>query len=147
MLGLYRYHVKSLLWPLLSCTEQMWASIQNSTISIRAYDKERRDVSDYDFFFSAGFHGIKGAVKHQSVTKKMDIIGFHSAEGHCYLQYSQPYSTASKITKWIDNLCTTVFLYTYDVDEQISTEDNQYGSNTRPGSLTTTPRRQCGSIR
>jgi len=47
-------------------TEQRWASIQDPTIPIGAYNKERREVCDYDFFFSAGFHGIKGEVQYHS---------------------------------------------------------------------------------
>jgi len=58
----------------------------------------------------------------------MDIRGHYSAEGHCYLQYSQLYLAAFEITEWIDNMFPTIRLLTYDVDEQISAEDEQYGS-------------------
>jgi len=34
----------------------------------------------------------------QSVTKKMDIRGLHSTEGHCYFQYSQLYPASFEIT-------------------------------------------------
>jgi len=44
----------------------------------------------------------------QFVTNKIYIRGLHSAEGHCYLQYSQLYSTSFEITNWIDNLITTI---------------------------------------
>ena len=37
-----------------------------SSIPIRAYNKERRDVCDCDFIVSARFHGINSAVKHHS---------------------------------------------------------------------------------
>ena len=47
----------------------------------------------------------------QSVTNKMDIRGPHSAGGHCYLQYSQLYSTSFEVTNWIDNLITTIFCW------------------------------------
>ena len=36
----------------------------------------------------------------------MYICGFHSAHGHCDLQYSQLYSAPFKIINLIDNLCT-----------------------------------------
>jgi len=39
----------------------------------------------------------------------MVIQGHHSADSHCYLQYSQPYSPSFEITKRIDNLFTTIF--------------------------------------
>ena len=97
-------------------------------------------MCEYDFFFSAGFNGIKGAVKHQSVTKRINIKGLHSAEGHGYLQYSQLYSSAFVMTNWIDDLFTPIFLFTYYVDELISTEDNQYGSKQWAVWLTTMPR-------
>jgi len=45
----------------------------------------------------------------QFVTTRMDIRGLHSAEGHCYHQYSQPYSTSFEITNWIEYLITTIF--------------------------------------
>jgi len=38
----------------------------------------------------------------------MHLRGIHSAEGHCYLQYSQLYSFSFKITNSIDNLFTTI---------------------------------------
>jgi hypothetical protein len=41
-------------------------------------------------------------------TNKMDIRGFHSTAGHCYLQYSQLYSASFEITNWIDNLFITI---------------------------------------
>jgi hypothetical protein len=34
----------------------------------------------------------------QFVTNQMDIRGLHSAEGHCYLQYSQLFSASFEIT-------------------------------------------------
>jgi hypothetical protein len=64
----------------------------------------------------------------QSVTRKMDITGLHSAEGHCSLQYSQLYSTSSEIADSIDHLITIIILFTDDVNEQTSAEDNEYGS-------------------
>jgi hypothetical protein len=45
----------------------------------------------------------------QFVTRKMDISGLHSAEGYCYLQYSQLYSTLFHIPNWIDYLIPTIF--------------------------------------
>jgi len=39
----------------------------------------------------------------------MDTRGLHSAEGHCYLQYSQLYSASFEFTNCIDNLFTTIF--------------------------------------
>jgi len=45
-----------------------------------------------------GFMDQRCSETPQSVTKKMDIRGLHSAEGHCYLQYSQPYSASFEIT-------------------------------------------------
>jgi len=45
----------------------------------------------------------------QFETNKLDIRGLHSAEGHCYLQYSQLYTVSFEITKWIDKLFTTIF--------------------------------------
>jgi len=44
----------------------------------------------------------------QFMTYKMDIRGLHSAEGHCYLQYSQLYSTSFEITNWIDYSVQTI---------------------------------------
>jgi hypothetical protein len=99
------------------------------------------------FIFSAGFNGIKGAVKHQSVTKKMDRRGLYCPEGHCYLQYSQLYSAAFEITNWNDNVFTTLFWFTHDVDELISAEDTQSGSNMWVVWVTTMPRWPSGSIR
>jgi len=46
---------------------------------------------------------------------------------------------------WLFDYCH--LLFTYDVDEWISAEDNQYGSNQWAVWLTTMPRRQCGSVR
>jgi len=43
------------------------------------------------------------------MTNRMDIRGLHSAEGHCYHQYSQLYSASFEITNWIVNLITTIF--------------------------------------
>jgi len=40
--------------------------MEDSTIQIGVYNKERRDECDYDIFFSAGFHGIEHEVKHHS---------------------------------------------------------------------------------
>jgi len=45
----------------------------------------------------------------QFVTNKMNIKGLHSAEGHCYLQYSLPYRASVEITNQIDNLFTTIY--------------------------------------
>jgi len=45
----------------------MCASIQDPSIGIEAYDTKLRDVCDYDFFFTPGFYGIKGAVKFHSM--------------------------------------------------------------------------------
>jgi len=53
------YHVESLLWALLSWTEQQRASIQHPSIQIRANNKERRDVCSYDFFSQPGLMGSK----------------------------------------------------------------------------------------
>jgi len=39
----------------------------------------------------------------------MHIRGLHSAEGHCYVQYSQLYSASFESTNWIDNHFTTIF--------------------------------------
>jgi hypothetical protein len=72
--------------------------MQDPTTSIRTYHKQKQHVCHNDFFFSAGFNGIKGAVKHQPVTKKLDIGSIHSAEVHCYFQYSQLYCAAFVIT-------------------------------------------------
>jgi len=83
----------------------------------------------------------------QPKTKKMDIRGLHSAQGHCYLQYSQIYSASFEITNSIDYLITIISLCTYDVDEQISAEDNQYSSNGWAVWFTTMRRWQGGSIR
>ena len=83
----------------------------------------------------------------QSVTMKMDIKCLHSTRGHCYLLHFQLYSTAFEITNWIDNVNTTVFLFTYNVEQQISIKANQYDSNRWDIGLTTMPRWQCGSIR
>ena len=44
----------------------------------------------------------------QFVTNKMAIRGLHSAQGHCYLQYSQLYSAAFEMTNWIENVFTAI---------------------------------------
>jgi len=98
-------------------------------------------------FSQLGFMDQRCSETPQSVTKKMDIRGLHSAEGHCYLQYSQPYSAWFTITNWIDYLITIIIVFTYDVHEWIAMEDNQYASTGLVVWLTTTPRWQCGSIR
>jgi len=82
----------------------------------------------------------------QSVTKQMNIRYLHSAEGHCYLQYSQVYSAAFKITNWIDNVFTIIFLFTYNIDVWIAAKDNHNGSKWWAPWLTTMPRWQCESI-
>jgi len=83
----------------------------------------------------------------QSVTKKMDIRGLYSAKAHCYLQYSQLYSTSFEITNWIDYFITIICLFSYNVEERISANDNEYGSNGCAVWLTTTPSWLCGSNR
>jgi len=45
----------------------------------------------------------------QFVTNKMHIRGLHSAEGHCYLQYSQLCSASFEITNCIDDLIKNIF--------------------------------------
>ena len=49
-------------------------------------------------FSPPGFMDQRCSETPQSVKKKMDITGLHSAEGHCYLQYSQLYSASFEIT-------------------------------------------------
>jgi len=83
----------------------------------------------------------------QSMTKRMDIKGLHSAGGHCYLQYYELYSASFEITNWLDYLITIILLFKYDVDERISTDNNQYASTGWAVWFRTTPRWQCGSIR
>jgi len=50
-------------------------------------------------FSQPGFMDQRCSETPQFVTNKMDIRGLHSAEGYCYLQYSQLYSASFKITK------------------------------------------------
>jgi len=45
----------------------------------------------------------------QFMANNMDIRCLHSAKDHCYLQYSQRYSTSFEMTNSIDNLITTIF--------------------------------------
>jgi len=47
----------------------------------------------------------------QFVTNQMDIRGLHSAEVHCYLEYSQLYSASFVITNWIDHFTTTILCW------------------------------------
>jgi len=49
-------------------------------------------------FSLPGFMDQRCSDTPQFVTNKMDIRGLHSAEGHCYFQYSQPYSASFQIT-------------------------------------------------
>jgi len=49
-------------------------------------------------FSQPGFMDQRCSETPQSVTKKMDIRGLHSAESHTYLQYSQLYSASFEIT-------------------------------------------------
>jgi hypothetical protein len=49
-------------------------------------------------FSQPGFMDQRCSETPQIVTNKMDIRGLHSADGHCYLQYSQLYSASFKIT-------------------------------------------------
>jgi hypothetical protein len=58
-------------------------------------------------FSQLGFMDQRCSETPQWVTNKMDIRGRYSAEGHCYLQYSQPNSPSFGITNGIDNLFTT----------------------------------------
>ena len=76
----------------------------------------------------------------QSVTMKMDIRGLYSAESHSYLPYAQLYSASFEITNWIDYLITVIIAFTYNVDERISAQDNQYGSSRWAVWLTIMPR-------
>jgi len=49
-------------------------------------------------FSQPGFMDQRCSETPQFGTNKMNIRGLHSAEGHCYFQYSQPYSTSFEIT-------------------------------------------------
>ena len=49
-------------------------------------------------FSEPGFMDQRCSETPQFVTNKMDIRGLHSAEGHCYLQFSQLYSASFEIT-------------------------------------------------
>jgi len=49
-------------------------------------------------FSQPGFMDQKWSERPLFMTNKMDIRGLHSAEGHCYLQYSQLYSALFEIT-------------------------------------------------
>jgi len=49
-------------------------------------------------FSQPGFMDQRCSETPQSMTKRMDIRGLHSAEGHCYIQYSQLYSASFEIT-------------------------------------------------
>jgi len=59
-------------------------------------------------FSKPGFMDQRCSETPQFVINKMDMRGHHSAEGHCYLQYPQLYSTLFEITNWIDNVSTTI---------------------------------------
>jgi len=49
-------------------------------------------------FSQPGFMDQRCSETPQFVTNKMDIRGLHSAKGHYYFQYSQPYSASFEIT-------------------------------------------------
>jgi len=49
-------------------------------------------------FSQPGFMDQRNSETPQFVTNKMYIRGLHSAEGHCYFQYSQLYSASFEIT-------------------------------------------------
>jgi len=49
-------------------------------------------------FSQPGFMDQRCSETPQFGTNKMDIRGLHSAEGHCYFQYSQLYSASFEIT-------------------------------------------------
>jgi len=49
-------------------------------------------------FSQPGFMDQRCSETPQFKTNMMDIRGLHSAEGHCYLQYSQLYSASFEIT-------------------------------------------------
>jgi len=59
-------------------------------------------------FSQPGFMDQRCSETPQFVTNKMDIRGLHSAEGHCYFQYSQVSTASFEITNGIDNLFTTL---------------------------------------
>jgi len=50
------------------------------------------------YFSQPGFMDQRCSETPEFVTNKMDIRGLHSAESHCYLQYSQLYSATLEIT-------------------------------------------------
>jgi len=69
----------------------------------------------------------------------MQIRGLHSAEGHCYLQYSQPYSALFEITNWIDYLITIILCWhTMSTNRSLPKTTNMaptgglFGSQQRP---------------
>jgi len=79
------------------------AAIYYLSIWTRACNKERQDVCDERFFFSARVVSwIKGVVKQRrSWQQNGSLEALHSADGHCDLQYTQPYSNLCYITSRI----------------------------------------------
>jgi hypothetical protein len=71
--------------------------------------KKHRTCVSMISFSQLGFLDQRCSETPQFVTNKMDIRGLHSADGHCYLQYTQLYSTSFEINNSIDNLFTTLF--------------------------------------
>jgi hypothetical protein len=49
-------------------------------------------------FSQPGFMDQRCSETPQFMTNEMDIRDLHSAEGHCYIQYSQLYSASFEIT-------------------------------------------------
>jgi hypothetical protein len=60
--------------------------------------KKRRMCVVMFFFSQPGFMDQRCSETPQLGTNKMDIRGFHSTEGHYYLQYSQLSSASFEIT-------------------------------------------------
>jgi len=86
-------------------------------------------------------------VKHYSSWQQNGIYEtLHSAEGHCYLRYTQPYSDLFYITSCVWSSLPPS-LFTEHVDEGISTKDSQYGSTEWANCLATAPWQQSTILR
>jgi hypothetical protein len=80
---------------------RFWAPISYLSIWIPAYNYEMWDLCNYGYIFSRpGLDScIKGALKHNSSWQQNAIFDvLHSAQDHCYLQYTQPYSDSFYIS-------------------------------------------------
>jgi len=110
-----------------------WASIQFSSIWTEADTKEMWDVCDWGVSFSAGLLSrFKGIVTLHRSSKRNGILqALSSAQGHCYLLYTQQYSYLFNISSYIistkpPSVCTETF------NKQISTAEREYGTSGWP---------------